>query len=110
VDKPIPVWAATGSFVDDLDPDDGHDLPQDAARGDIPEEFVTVLGIQIEGDYARVWMLTNDRPSFEPYEEFLILKGSKWFATHGSGGFSLDTPAEILERAAKLGYSRGLGS
>jgi hypothetical protein len=28
---------------------------------------VTVLGIRREGDTASVWMLTNDRPPFEPY-------------------------------------------
>jgi hypothetical protein len=104
-EEPIPIWAATGSFVDDLEPKDGYDSPEEAVRGgDIPEQFVTILGVQIRGNYARVWMLTNDRPTFEGYEDFFIRKGSKWFPTHGSGGFSDDTPAEILDKAAKLGY------
>jgi hypothetical protein len=103
-EKPIPKWAATGSF-EDLDPADGYDSPQDAVREDIPEQYMTILGVQIEGDYARVWMLTNDRPPFEGYEDFLVRKDSKWFIPHGSGGFSDDTPAELLGKAAELGYT-----
>ena len=105
-DRSVPVWAATGDFIDDLDPEDGFDSPEEGAYGDIPEQFVTVLGVQIDGDYARVWSLTNDRPSFEGYEDYFVRKGSKWHGTHGSGGFSDDTPAEIVAKAAKLGYPR----
>jgi len=90
----------------EYDPAEGYDSPEEAARGDIPHEFVTVLGVLIEGDYARVWMLANDRPSFEPYEELVTRRGSKWFSDGGSGGFALDTPPEILERAYQLGYPR----
>ena len=82
----------------------GYDSPEEAARGDIPEQFATVLGVHIEGDLARVWLLTNDRPTFEGYEEVVIRRGSKWFPDHGSGGFSIDTPAEILDRAQQFGY------
>lgn len=67
---------------------------------------MTVLGVQIERDYARVWTLTGDRSTFEGYEDFLIRKGSKWHLTHGSGGFSDDTLAEILKKAEQLGYRR----
>ncbi len=105
-----PSWYPVTFFgdpADEVDPDDGYNSPEEAARGDIPERFVTVLGVQIEGDYALVWMLTNDRPTFEGYEESVIRIGSQWFSTGGSGGFALDTPKEILERAAELGYPRG---
>jgi hypothetical protein len=91
---------------DDYDLQDGFDTPEEAARGDIPEQFVTVLGVRIEGDRAHVWSLTNDRPCFEPYEDFLVRRGSKWFPDYGTGGFSLVTPAHILEKAARLGYPR----
>jgi hypothetical protein len=50
-------------------------------------------------------MLTNDRPTFEAYEDFFVRKGSKWFPTHGQGGFGYDTPTEILDKASKLGYN-----
>jgi hypothetical protein len=54
-EEPIPIWAATGSFEDDLDSKEGYDSPEEAVRGgDIPEQFVTILGVQIAGDYARV--------------------------------------------------------
>jgi hypothetical protein len=32
--------------------DDGYDSPEEAARGDIPEQYATVVGIQIDGDSA----------------------------------------------------------
>jgi hypothetical protein len=43
--------------------------PEEAARGDIPEQNVTVLGVRIDDDRATVWMLTNDRA---PYHEDLL--------------------------------------
>jgi hypothetical protein len=82
----------------------GYDSPEEVAFDGIPAQFVTVLGVRIKGDEACVWSLTNDRHPFEPYEDFLVRKGSRWIATHGSGGFSSDTPPEIIERARQLGY------
>jgi hypothetical protein len=37
MDNSTAEWAATGSFVDDLDPDDGYDCPEEAARAISPE-------------------------------------------------------------------------
>jgi hypothetical protein len=105
-----PSWYPVRFFddpSDSVDLDDGFDSPEEAARGDIPQRFVTILGVRAEGDYAQVWMLTNDRPTFEGYEESVIRIGSQWFSTGGSGGLALDAPAEIHERAAKLGYPGG---
>ncbi len=42
--------------------DEGYETAEAAARADIPERFVTVLGVRVAGDTAHVWMLTNDRP------------------------------------------------
>jgi hypothetical protein len=81
--------------------DDGYDSPEEAAMGDIPERFVTVPGVRIDREGAHVWMLTNDRPSFEPYEVECERPRGRWLPASGSGGFGGRTPAEILERAAK---------
>jgi len=77
-----PAWYPVtfrGDPADSVDLDNGYSSPEEAARGDIPEEFVTIADIRIEGDYAVVSMLTNDRPPFEPVEEAVIRIGSKWF-------------------------------
>ena len=81
-----------------------YDTPEDAARAGYPEQFVTVLGVRVEGETARVWMLTNDAPPFEPYESNCIREGGRWRETDGSGGFGIDTPEEILSEAARLGW------
>ncbi len=59
--------------------DIGYESPEQAARGDIPEQFVKVAEVRIEGDYAVVSMLTNDRPPHEPEEVALVRIGSRWF-------------------------------
>jgi hypothetical protein len=84
--------------------EDGHATPEAAARGDIPERFATIVGVLTTGDSARVWMLTNDRPPFEPYSMYCERVGQRWYAT-GSGGnsFDPDVPPEVLEEAARLG-------
>lgn len=84
--------------------DEGYDSPEEAARGDIPEQYATVVGIRIDGDSAHVWLVTNDRPTFEGYEVDCVREDGKWFAEGGSGGFALYTPLEVVERAAQLGY------
>jgi hypothetical protein len=52
--------------------------------------------VRIDGDHARAWLLTNDRPSFEEYEESLIRIGSHWFSIGGPGPLGLETHPEIL--------------
>jgi hypothetical protein len=51
-----------------------------------------------------VWLVTNDRPTFEGYEADCVRRNGKWYDIAGSGGFDDYTPAEVLERAARLGY------
>jgi hypothetical protein len=84
--------------------DEGYETPEAAACGDIPQQFVRVVGVRVQGDTAYVWMLTNDGPPFEPYEEVCVREGGRWFADVGSGGFSPSVPAEVLEEAARLGW------
>lgn len=43
-----------------------HATPEDAARGDIPARFVTVVAVVERGDRVLVAQLTNDRPPHEP--------------------------------------------
>jgi hypothetical protein len=89
---------------DELPDGPGYDSPEEAARGDIPEQYATVVGVRIDGDSAHVWLVTNDRPTFEGYEVECARTGGRWFGEFGSGGFGLTTPVEVLERAARIGY------
>ena len=65
---------------------EGCATPEEAARGDVPERFFTVLGVQVDGDEAVVWSLTNDRPPFEAYVDNCVRRNGQWYATDGSGG------------------------
>jgi len=64
---------------------------------------VTVVGTEIDGDTATVWLLTNDRRPFEDCQVGGLRKDGRW---HVDYGFPLnsDTPDEILERARRLGW------
>lgn len=82
---------------------DGYATPEEAARGDIPRQFVTVVGTQIEGDAATVWLLTNDRPPFEDYEVHCVRERGRWHADSGFP-FNAGAPDEVLERARGMGW------
>jgi hypothetical protein len=99
-----PSSSEADDFADDDFPYEGYGSPEEAARGDIPEQYATVVGVRIEGDSAHVWLVTNDRPTFEGYEVDCVRKDGKWYDVGGSGGFDIYTPAEVRERAARLGY------
>ena len=88
---------------DGLAPEDASPTPEEAVRGDIPEQYVTVLGIHIEGEEATVWTLTNDRPPYELYEEHCVRTDDGWYSLGGGNGFGVNTPAEIWAKAAALG-------
>lgn len=77
---------------------------EEAACAGYPKEYVAVLGVRIDGDKARVWMLTNDVPPFEPYESNCVRVADGWRETDGSGGFSVDTPEDVLAEAGRLGW------
>jgi hypothetical protein len=38
------------------------------ARGDIPPRFCTVVDVDVTGDLARIWLLTNDAAQWEEYQ------------------------------------------
>lgn len=84
---------------------DGYDTPEEASCADIPPQFVTVVGTEIEGDTATVWLLTNDQPPFEDYQVSCVREHGRW---HWECGFPFNagTPNEVLERARKLGWSQ----
>ena len=85
---------------------EGYDSLEEAGRGDIPDADVHVLGYRIRGRNAVVWTLTNDRPPFEEDELFLERKGSRWFPSHGHGGWE-EAPPDVWEKAARLGHGPG---
>jgi hypothetical protein len=77
--------------------------PEAAASGDVPGRFVTVLGVQIRGDRADVWMLTNDGPPFEREQALVTRVEGGWEGVLSGGGFDSSTPAEIITKAEELG-------
>jgi hypothetical protein len=78
--------------------------PEEAARGDIPEQYATVLGVRVQQHRAIVWMLTNDRPTFEAYTVVCHREGDGWVSDMGSNSFGYDPPQEVEEAAARLGW------
>lgn len=78
---------------------------EEAARGDIPPQFATVVGSRVTGDHAMVWLLTNDGPPFEPYEVSCERRNGRWYLQGGYGGFGVETPEHVLAAARSLGWS-----
>ena len=68
--------------------DEGFATPEEVARGDIPPQYVIVLGTLVVGDDATVWMLTNDRPPYEPYTVGCHREHGRWVADMGICGLS----------------------
>ncbi len=85
--------------------DEGYETLEDAALGDIPPQFATVVGSRMDGDVATVWLLTNDAPPFEPYKVHCERRNGRWNWDSGSGGFGGDTPDDVLAAARRLGWS-----
>lgn len=85
--------------------DNGYETLEEAARGDIPPQFATVLGSQVTGDTATVWLLTNDERPFEPYEVYCERRNGCWYWDSGTGGFGIEAPDEVLAEARRLGWS-----
>jgi hypothetical protein len=57
--------------------------PEEAARGDVPVQFVRVVGVVVRGDSAVVAQLTNDGP-YEVETAYCKRKGNGW-ACHVGG-------------------------
>jgi hypothetical protein len=65
--------------------DRGYDTPEAAARGDIPEEYVSVVGVDYSGDgtRAKILLATNVAPAIEYYEVHCELRDGQWFGAVG---------------------------
>jgi hypothetical protein len=89
---------------------EGYATAEEAARGDIPEQYVQFLGVRIHGRDAMVWMLTNDRPPFEEYTMSVFRdEHGRWHpggGVCGLGSFNgVDAPAEVLAAAGRHGWA-----
>ncbi len=72
------------------------------ARGDIPARYCKVVDVEIRGNGASVWLLTNGPSDFEWYQvEFMRSEGT-WEEAGGSGGFQTGTPDHVRRRAKQL--------
>jgi hypothetical protein len=66
--------------------EDIRSTPEEAARGDIPAQFVHVIGVVVRGDAAVVAQLTNDVPPYEVETAYCHREGEGWVG--GSSGNS----------------------
>lgn len=58
--------------------EDIRNTPEEAARGDIPAQFVQVVGVVVRGDTAVVAQLTNDAPPYEVETAYCHREGDGW--------------------------------
>jgi hypothetical protein len=70
--------------------------PEEAARGDVPAEFVKVIAVVVRGDEAIVAQLMNES---EPDTSHCVRKGGGW-VEQSSGNFD----------AAFMGVENGVGT
>ena len=77
----------------------------EAARGDIPPQFCRVVDVEISGDAAHVWLVTNDAPRFERYQVDFARENGVWIDAGGSGGFQTGAPDRVMKLAD--GIERG---
>jgi len=89
-------WTAPG--------EEGYATPEEAALAGWDTRYVKLLGARVEGDRAKVWLLTNDRPMFEPYTVWCVHTPVGWLEEGGMGGIGSDAPDEVFRAAARLGY------
>lgn len=76
------------------------------ARGDIPPRFCTVVDVEISGETARVWLLTNDAPRLARYQVNFRWEHDGWVESLSAGGFQTGTPQRVRERAQQLELER----
>jgi len=72
------------------------------ARGDIPPRFCEMVDVDIRGDVASVWLLTDDAAQFERYQVNFRRDQGTWVDSLSSGGFQTGTPDHVHERAPRL--------
>ena len=81
---------------------DERDALASRACGDIPPQFCTVVDVDISGEEAKVWLLTNDASHFERYQVNFIRDHDTWVESLSAGGFQTGTPDDVHVRARRL--------
>ncbi|MFZ0040753.1 MAG: hypothetical protein WAK93_05560 [Solirubrobacteraceae bacterium] len=76
------------------------------ACGDIPPRFCSVVDVDISGDAATVWLLTNDASRFERYQVGFRRERGTWVESLSAGGFQTGTPDRVCERARRIETGR----
>lgn len=96
-------------FYDERMASDGQERAAlaELAWGDIPPRFCTGVDVEISGDAAHVWPLTNDGPRFERYHVDFRRQDGEWVDAGGSGGFQTGTPEHMRQKANQLESERG---
>jgi hypothetical protein len=82
--------------------DEERDTLADLARGDIPARFCRVVEVEIYGDAAHVWLVTNTFPHFERYQVDFARVNGAWVDAGGSGGFQTGTPERVMRLAGRI--------
>ena len=72
------------------------------ACGDIPAQYCNVVDVEVIGEGASVWLLTNGPSDFERYQVDFVRREGVWDDAVGSGGFQTDTPDHVRRRAKQL--------
>ena len=73
---------------------------------DIPPRFCTVVDVDISGDVARIWLLTNDAAPWQEYQVNFRRDRGTWIESLSGGGFQTGTPDHVRERARHLRRGR----
>jgi hypothetical protein len=76
------------------------------ACGDIPPRFCTVVDVDISGDVARIWLLTNDAAQWQEYQVNFRRDQGTWIESLSAGGFQTGTPDHVRERVRHLKCGR----
>jgi hypothetical protein len=80
------------------------------ACGDIPARFCNVVAVEIRGEGAQVYLLTNNGPeSFEEYQVSFVREDGEWVGGGGFGGFNNGTPDHVHRRAKDIAEGRASG-
>lgn len=78
-------------FFPEFDPadlqGDGHESPEDAARGDVPERFAQVVHAERADDASRaVVVIETNEPPLAWEQVFVAKCDGRWFSVLGGGG------------------------
>jgi hypothetical protein len=64
---------------------EGYASLEDAARGDIPEQYAKVVQVEIsdDGDQATVLLAANESPAIEYEVTYCARSGGRWYPLSG---------------------------